>query len=132
MKTKCFLICLLLLVISVTSCDKGHKPPPTNPFHLNRLRAPENLTATWEQNKVFLNWEMSDTDKVAQFAIFMSDTSGIKYERFVPGEDMSYVDSSSWTDSSVADSVYYHYQVAAVDSFMFIGPKSNVVSVLVP
>jgi hypothetical protein len=73
---------------------------------------------------------MSSFTNVAGYVVSMSATTRLLKE--VRVDTTGYVEESSFTDTTLVDSVWYFFQVSAVDTNLFRGPPSLVDSVLVP
>jgi len=117
----------------VLGCSKGYEV--VEPFHLDRLNAPTGLRSEWRNgSEIVLTWDISDPEgRVYGFIVSMSDSTGLIYEEMILGSDVrSYVDSSNYANGALVDSVWYYFQVRAVDKELFKGPKSEVDSLFIP
>jgi len=125
-------LALGILVLALYGCSKENSP--VEPFHRDCLHAPVNVTASWEDNRITVSWEVVDPGEVIyQFLVSMSDSSGLIYEQYTPNDGTNtYVEESSYADSTVVDSVWYYFRVREVDVNLFRGPESEPDSVLVP
>ena len=128
---------ILLAIVACFSlasgCSKSYDT--AEPFHLDRLKAPTGLKSEWRNgDEIDLTWDISDPGGVVYgFIVSMSDSTGIIYEEMILGSDVrSYIDNSDYANGALVDSVWYYFQVRAVDENLFKGPKSDSDSLFIP
>ena len=120
---------LFILALGVLACSKEHKSPVS--FHRGLLQAPRSLESEFmDEKRIILTWTMDSLANVAGYVVSMSDTTGLLKEIRV--DTTAYVEESDLTDAALVDSLWYFFEVSAIDTNLFRGPPSLIDSVLVP
>lgn len=118
------LLFCLLPIFSILHCSKDHSLP--SKFHESRIGIPQDLSASFAEDDVILEWSMSDSAAAFYYIVTVTEgTSGVEHQYTAPGDRQSYTVEFVWIDS------FYTFQVQAVDKTNFAGQKSNVDTVFI-
>ncbi len=114
MKKTIFLITLIISILTIN-----------NLYSLNLLEKPINLTATQEDYKVRLTWQLSKKDdNISGFEIFRSEN-----ERNLYPIGRAYKDQLYFLDYSIFPDKTYYYMVKSYDKDGIYSEPSNIISI---
>ena len=118
---------LLLVALSMlgTSCGDQHRLPAK--FHEDRVESPKGLNATYEEERVVLQWTISASAQILYYIVTVAEgRTGAEWKFTAPPTTQTHTVEFAWTDS------FYTFRVEAVDATDFVSESSNLDTVFIP
>ncbi len=118
---------LLLAALSLVaiSCGDEHSLPAK--FHEGRVASPQNLNATYTDERVVLEWNISDPAQILYYIVTIAaGTTGAEFKFTAPAATQMHTVEFAWSDS------FYTFRVEAVDATDFVSESSNLDTVFIP
>ena len=118
---------LLLVALSLlgTSCGDQHSLPAK--FHEDRVESPKGLSATYEEERVVLQWTISASAQILYYIVTIAEGStGAEWRFTAPSATQTHAVEFAWTDS------FYTFRIEAVDATDFVSESSNLDTVFIP
>jgi len=116
---------LVTLALLGTSCGDQHSLPAK--FHEDRVESPQALSATYEEERVVLQWTISASAQILYYIVTVAEGStGAEWKFTAPSATQTDTVEFTWTDS------FYTFRVEAVDATDFVSESSNLDTVFIP
>lgn len=118
----------LFAVLSITcvilsGCDRSIDKTLSPPIDSSTVPpTPVNLTAQVGDGFVVLTWSISDTTPIAEYRIYMADSTASQYDLIGDSQ------TESFTAGNLQNELLYYFRVSAVNNDEFEGYKSEPIS----